>query len=209
MTHCIDNYRDLPLGVYEQIVAVKADDQLDTQVSVLSLLTGLSSRELLNLPIGEYSELANKARFLMEPPAALPRVANCYLVGDFELVPSQDLRKVTAAQYIDFQAYAPDAEHKLVEILSCFLVPRGCKYNDGYEITDVHAAIRQLSVADALALSAFFFKKYAALIRSTRISLERLRKKERNPKRRAMLEEQMKRLTTAMGSLADGVGLRV
>ena len=44
MIHCIDNYRDLPLGVYEQIVAIKTDDPLDTQVAVLSLLTGLSEK---------------------------------------------------------------------------------------------------------------------------------------------------------------------
>ena len=206
MIPCIDNYRDLPLGVYEQILAVKTEEDIDTQVAVLSLLTGLGERDILNLPIGDYTALAGKAAFLTTPPEALPRVANTYKVGGFELVPTRDLRKVTAAQYIDFQGYAPDAEHHLVEILSCFLVPKGKKYNDGYDILEVHAAIRDISVADALALSAFFFSKYTALIRTTRISLERIRRKERNPERRAKIEERMKMLTEVVASLTSGAG---
>ena len=206
MIPCIDNYRDLPLGVYEQIVAIKTDDPLDTQVAVLSLLTGLSERELLNLPIGDYAALAGKAQFLTRQPEALPRVADCYKVGGFELIPASDLRKVTAAQYIDFQAYAPDAEHKLVEILSCFCVPRGMKYNDGYDILDVHAAIRELSVADALALSAFFLRRYVALIRATRTSLEKMARRERNPQRRAEMEERMERIRAAGLLLTGGDG---
>ena len=53
-------------------------------------------------------------------------------------------------------------------MLSCFLVPRGKEYNEGYDILDVHNAIREeMSVAEVLALLAFFFKSWEKLIRST------------------------------------------
>ena len=53
-------------------------------------------------------------------------------------------------------------------MLSCFLVPKGCDYNDGYDIADVHAAIREeMSVAEVLALLAFFFKSWFVSIRDT------------------------------------------
>ena len=202
----IDNYKDLPLGIYEQICAVKRDEEIDTQVAVIALLSGCTEREVLNLPIAEYAARSAAAGFLAAPPEKLPRVADAYRAGGFKLVPTRDLRKLTAAQYIDFQAFAPDADHRLVEILSCFIVPDECKYGDGYDIDDVHAAIRELSVADALALSAFFFGRYAALIRSTRISLERMRKRERDPEKMARIAESLARLKTAGEAL--GAGLR-
>lgn len=208
MTPCIDNYRDLPLGVYEQITAIRRDEDIDTQVAVLALLTGRTEADILDLPIGEYTALSAKSAFLYTAPEqkALPRVADAYRVGGFTLVPTKDLRKVTAAQYIDFQEYAKDVEHRFPEILSCFLVPKGCKYNNGYDVLEVQTAIRELSVADALALSAFFLSRYAALIRGTRISLEKARRRERNPERRARMEMELARLTGAWERLTAGRG---
>ena len=207
MIDCIDNYRDLPLGVYRDIIAANdIPDEVDRQVAVIALLTGRSQRDILNLPIADYTTLAGKAAFLTSPPDKLPRVVDAYRVGGFTLVPSKDLRKVTAAQYIDFQSLAPKGDAALPEILSCFLIPAGCKYGDGYDVAEVHAAVLEMSVADVLALSAFFLKRYAGLIRATRISLERMRKRERNPKRRAMLEARMRELTAVTASLTAGVG---
>ena len=95
-------------------------------------------------------------------------MAKSYPVGEFVLVPVTDMRKITTAQYIDFQTFSKDKEKNLVEMLSCFLVPRGCNYNDGYDILDVHRAIREeMSVAEVIALLAFFFKSWADSIRDT------------------------------------------
>lgn len=207
MIDCIDNYRDLPLGVYRDIIAANdIPDEVDRQVAVIALLTGRSQRDILNLPIADYTALAGKAAFLTSPPDKLPRVADAYRVGGFTLIPSKDLRKVTAAQYIDFQSLATKGDAALPEILSCFLIPEGCKYGDGYDVTEVHAAVLEMPVSDVLALSAFFLKRYAGLIRATRISLERMRKRERNPKRRAMLEARMRELKAVTASLTDGAG---
>lgn len=208
MTPCIDNYRDLPLGKYEEIIkANDIENDIDRQVAVLAILTGLSERELLNLPIAEYSALAAKTAYLQTPVPKVSRPASRYTAGKFTLIPTTDLRKITAAQYIDFQTLAPQGDKHIVEILSCFLVPEGCKYNDGYDIIEVQTAIREdLSVMDALCLSAFFLKKYAALTRSTRISLEKALRTERDPKRRARMLAAMTRMQVAVDSLTAGAG---
>lgn len=208
MTPCIDNYRDLPLGVFQEIIlANDIPDEVDRQVKVLSLLTSLSERELLNLPIAEYSDLAAKAMFLTKPLPKIARPNAKYKCGAFTLIPTGDLRKITAAQYIDFQAFAPDGEKKMVEVLSCFLVPEGCKYNDGYDIVEVQNAIREdLSVQDAVYLSAFFLSKYAALIKATQTSLVRTMRKERNPERKKMMQTEITKLRMMVASLVAGVG---
>lgn len=206
MTPCIDNYTDLSLRKYEEVIrANNIESEIDRQVKVISILTDLSEREVLNLPIAEYSELAGKALFLTKPMPKIPGPAKKYRVDGFTLVPTTDLRKITTAQYIDFQTYAPGADSKIVEILSCFLVPEGKMYNDGYDILEVQEAIRDLSVKDTIALSAFFLTKYANLIKATKISLAKAVKREKGAKR-AQMEAQMARLTKAINSLTGGVG---
>lgn len=193
----INSYDKLPLGNYLDIQAATprdADrgsilDDLDYQVAVLSVLSGLTERELLNLPIDEYSEMVQQADFLTKAPASIGRPASKYVLGGFTLIPTGDLRKVTTAQYYDFQAYAPEGDAKLVELLSVFLVPEGHAYGDGYDTQDVQAAIRDgLPVSDALALVAFFFESWLRLTQDTLRSLEkeaRNTKRIRDPKQRA------------------------
>ena len=208
MIPCIDNYRDLPLGVYAEIIkANDIPDEVERQVKVISLLTGLTERELLNLPLVDYSDLAVKSNFLTKPIARIARPNTKYRCGKFTLIPTADLRKITAAQYIDFQTFAPDGEKKMVEILSCFLLPEGMRYNDGYDIIEVQNAIREdLSVQDAVFLSAFFLRKYAALIKATQTSLVKTMRKERNKEKRMRMEMELQRMREAVDSLTAGAG---
>lgn len=158
----IDNYKDLLLGDYMEIVALSRDeslDELEKQVKILSILTGLTEDELLNLPITEYQVLSSKLAFLAQAlPDNAQRLANSYRVGKFDLVPVTDMRKVIAAQYIDFQSFhQAGMEDHFAEILSCLLVPNGEKYNQGYDILEVQDAIRKnLSVYDSMTIYSFF-----------------------------------------------------
>lgn len=214
-TQIIDSFAALPVGVWLQILAVNKDDtrdEVDKQVGTLALLTGRTERELLNIPIAEYSALARKADFLASVPERLPRAARSYKAGAFTLRAQTDLNKITAAQYIDFQTFAPEGEARLVELLSVALVPDGCDYNDGtYDLGAVQDAIREgISVEQALSLTAFFLGKFAALIVSTRRSLTRMARTERNPERRARMRERLADLERAAETLlAAGDGLQM
>jgi len=204
----IDNYRDLPLGKYEEIVRICETDMtdVDRKVAIIAVLTGLTEDEVLRLPLDKFTEYSAKSRFIETecPDNLIPGVARSYPYGGFVLLPVTDIRKITAAQYIDFQSFAQDRENKVVELLSCFLVPRGCDYNDGYDITDVHRAIREeMSVAEALALLAFFFEGWLKSIRRTLSSSARMARKIKNPEVR---KEMVMRIQDLLDSLAAGVG---
>lgn len=205
-----NSFAALPLGLYLDILAVNADgdrDEVDRQAATLALLTGASERDILNLPIQEYSGLAAAARFLGEQPAIPSRIAASYVCGPFRLKPTADFRRITAAQYIDFQTFAPEGEARFVELLSVFLVPEGKAYNDGYDVLEVQAALRaDLSVLDALALSAFFLTRFARSIRATITSLRRRVKREGNPERLARMETLLRDLQAASSSLTAGAG---
>ncbi len=199
----IDNYRDLPYGKYEEIVRLCETEMtdVDRKVAVISVLTGKTEDEVLRLPLETFTRYSAATRFLEAecPENLIPAVARSYPVGGFVLVPVADMRKVTAAQYIDFQTFAEDRDHRAVEMLSCFLIPRGCDYNDGYDVLDVHRAIREeMSVATVLSLLAFFFKSWVESIRAIRTSLKREARRIRNPERRAAM-------LTAIAALRDSL----
>ena len=178
-------------------------------------LAQASEDEVLRLPLDTFTRYSSATRFLEAecPENLIPAVAKSYPVGGFVLVPVTDMREVTAAQYIDFQTFAPDADAHLVELLSVSLVPEGMTYNDGYDLADVQAAIREhLSVQDALALVADFFRRWLALTRATLNSLDKeLKKADRikDATKRAKLQAEIvmrkKQLRTLSTPVGDGL----
>lgn len=169
----IDNYRDLPIGMYLDICEIdRREDieELHKQVQILSLLTGEAEEDIYNLPLEEYKVLAAKSNYLRNPYEGEILMAKSYKVGAFNLIPVEDFRKITTAQYIDFQTFSKEGEKRVVELLSTMLIPKGSKYNQGYDVIEVQKAIREeLSVADALTLFAFFFVQYRQLIKDSLI----------------------------------------
>ena len=156
----IDSYNKLTLGKYMEIQEVSRNESLediDKQVQILSILTGMAEEEILHLPIQDYKELVAKSGFLDPENINHHPVAKKYLLGKFELIPCRDFRKIETCQYIDFQTYAPDLDKYLVEFLSVILVPKGHRYNEGYDILEVQKAIREeMSVSDGVSLAGFF-----------------------------------------------------
>lgn len=167
----IDNYKSLPLGKYLDICQVCKDESLEEierQVKILSILSDMSEEEILHLPIPKYKEMVVASRFLEDVDKNRHKAARLYIVGNWKLLPTMDYRKMETAQYVDFQTFAPMVETHMAELLSCLLVPVGCRYNEGYDILEVQQALKDnLSVTDALSLSAFFLTRYRNLIKDS------------------------------------------
>lgn len=204
----IDSYNKLSLGKYIEIQEISRNESLeeiDKQVQILSILTGIAEEEILHLPIGDYKELVAKSAFLSPEGINYHPIAKKYLVGDFELVPVTDFRKLETAQFIDFQTYAPDLDKYLVEFLSVILVPKGHRYNEGYDILDVQKAIREdMSVSDGISLSAFFLTWCRKYVQD---SLNYSRKEARKIKDKTKREEILQKIQEQERLLeTNGVG---
>ena len=207
----ITNYKNLPIGKYLQILNITESEPLEEMrnPAILSILDGRSVLELENLPIMEFSHLMHGGAFLLTPPATV-KTRKSYECGPFELVPVLDYKKITTAQYVDFQEMVKAAGDApaIVEVLSCLMVPAGHKYCDGYDPGEVRAAIREhMNTTDAVSLYSFFFERLLRLMRrlatSSKKALLRLpKRKETGP----MVKEALKKLDR-MNSELDGVGL--
>ena len=201
----IDSYSKLPLGLYQEIRGVSQNDaleEIDKQVAILAILAGVPDEEILHLPITEYKELVLKSAFLNPENITYHKVAKQYVVGGFELVPVTDYRKLETCQYIDFQTYAPDLDNRIVEFLSVILVPKGHRYNEGYDILEVQKAIREeMSVADGLSIAGFFMtwcrKSILDSLNSSKQEAMRIKDKEMRAKILHQIEEQERLLETS------------
>lgn len=207
----IDNYKHLPIGLYEQIQEISRQDDIDDlhkQVLIIAVLTGKEEEEIYSLPIEEYTELAKKSLFLTREYEGDVRVAQVYKVKGWELVPVEDYRNINTAQYIDFQTFSKAGEEKMVEILSTLLVPKGKKYNQGYDVLQLQQDLRDnLSLADALTLFAFFFVKFQSLIKTSLTYSKSEAKKIQNKQMREQMLAKVAMVEELMRS--GGAGLRM
>lgn len=202
-------FEDLPLGLYEQAqkIAAEGGDDIEVQVRIVALLSGKTADEVGDLPLPEYAKASADASFLLTPVSTDGvKIRKAYRVGDFTLVPVMEPRKMTAAQYIDFQTMAGrrDSGVTLSQILSCLMVPEGKKYNDGYDGAEVAQAIADhLPTTDAFALLAHFFALSGAFIKDSLNSLARVARTMKGKKKAALLEK-LKELQTALDGSGDG-----
>lgn len=204
----IDSYDKLPLGIYLDIMALCEEggmEEDDRQLQILALLTGESEDTLLKLPILEFRELARKAQFLeveAPRPAAMPAKLR---LGDMTLIPTTKVTKLTTAQFVDYQTFAKEGHKRLVEQLSCFLIPQGCEYGEGYDMEDVHAAIREyLTVTQAQGLAAFFFSRWERFVGSTLIYSAMMAKRIKDPKKKEETLSRIREARAAFKSAGDG-----
>ena len=201
----IDSYNKLTLAKYQDIQAVQKDDSLediDKHTRILSILTGVPEDELMHLPITEYTELSAKAQFLSAEAFNPGRMAKKYIIGEMELIPVTDFRKLETCQYLDFQTYAGDLDKYMAELISVLLVPKGHRYNEGYDIIELQESIRQeMSVTEGATIVGFFLTWCEKSIEDSLNYSRRMAKGIKDKKKRkeilARIEEQEEALRTS------------
>lgn len=212
----IKSYKTLPLGKFQQIVELKRNadlEDIDRHTKILAILTDKSEAELLRLPLPEFKMLGAAASFLEQDVEAIPRkLANTYHIGGFDLVPTMDVTKMTAAQFIDYNTMTAgltekDLDAHIVEILSCFLVPKGMEYCDGYDVAEVQAALRDnLPVFDAITMLAFFLRSSVQYVKDSLRYSVRMAKGIKDKKKR---KEVLEKISEAADLLRNGGGLQM
>lgn len=207
----------MPITTYGKILDIIQDnsrDSIDKEVAMISILANKTPEEIENMPIVELRGLTSQLGFLTEKAEAVD-VRKEYKVGDFTLVPEKKISKIKAGQFISFQEFAKvyrdnNADVKYIPyLLSCFLIPKGKVFAEGYDVEDVQEAIAEhLSVVDALSLTAFFLtlvkQSQANILRylEWRLKLTRAKTKEQKMAKKI----QIARLQVLRRSVLSGAG---
>lgn len=163
----IDEWDKLPVGLLKDIHRITSDEALDEDEKSLqaaAVLARMPYDTLLNLPLDDTQMMVARTAFLYEKPKIKKIQKNYNLNGrTYRTLLSMD--EMTTAQFIDFNGLMNDLDERLPEVLSIFLIPKGHKYNDGYDKNEVIKDISEkLMVTEALGLASFFtnaYKRYA------------------------------------------------
>lgn len=163
----INNYKDLTIAKYQELLSMdwESMEELERQVSLISVLDDKDEEEILNLPLTEYTKLAAQTEFLLKEPEVKKRKPNKVKINGREYDIVKEVKDMTAGQYIDYQQYLAlnDINKFLPNILSCFIIPKGKKYGE-YNIDDAINDIKCMSVEEALSIASFFMRKFRTSI---------------------------------------------
>lgn len=185
----VTSYKEMTLQMYEHLskIAESDTDDIEKQIQMVSVLTGKSVKEVEDLPISVYHSLAKKTVFLMREPAVEQIKSNTVKINERVYVITNDVTKITTAQYIDFQEYMKQGKN-LANVLSTLLVPKGEKYGEA-DFMEVKKDIERLPICTALGLYAFFLQRFAKLIGNMlHCSMSALKSEEEKTKAKELIQ---------------------
>ena len=163
---------------------------LEESVELVSAITGMPTDEIYNMTLDESGKLFCQLKFLNSFDL-IPNYNPKYIkLPSFKIKIMKDVTNMTVSQYIDYQQFVLlPLREGYDKLLSIFLIPEGCKYNDGYDIVELQKEIREgLSWREVQTLLNFFMKKYLESILHTLKSFNQAMLKEKNPERRIQMK---------------------
>ena len=191
------SWKDISIEKYlqiQEIVNSNEMSELEKETEIANIIYGF---DITELPIPEYKQKIKALEFI----ATLPdkeKLASNYTVNGTKYITKADLGSIQANQFIDFQNYIKKQD--IIGCISCFFIPDGHKYNDGYDMIKVKKDVGQLPITSANALSFFFKSQYAILlILSQRYSLKQM--KEMGMSRKKIKEMQDSLATLGIANL--------
>ena len=155
------------------------EDMQAVQAELLAIYADTDTDTIMSYPLTKYHKLVEKfyADYFTDFSKAEPAIKDKYTAGDMVLVPMLDFTQITVAQMMDFSVLSVDPVENIEKLLAIFLIPKGKKYNDGYDLMEVQKAILKMSFNELSPLLAFFLKWFQGCRNHIQIScLEEVRK---------------------------------
>lgn len=165
-----NDYSNLPIGKYYEILDICDSDlsKIEKDLAIIAVLADVTEDEVYKLKPEEVYELQQQLKFLSKPATDAKKKFKKLKIAGNEYKVLSKLDELNMGQYVDFQfTWNNDHLANLPAILSIFIIPEGCKYNEGYDIAEVQKAIKDnLSVEAALNIAFFLQRKQVDLIKS-------------------------------------------
>ena len=154
------NWYNIDLKTFKELQTVlEIKDETERVIAMAELILG---EEVTDLPLREFNEQLKKLEFLTtEVPESIPP-KKVEINGRIYDVTSL-LGNITTAQYLDFMNHIKSND--TARMLSAFVVPKGHKYNDGYDMQEVITDMEDLPIPVANSITSFFTAQFAKFIK--------------------------------------------
>ena len=160
---------------YRQLLVIREAANIeDENERVYAIMEAVFGEDVLNLPLKDFNEKCKELQFLQK------EIPNDLHVKDIKVNGREYyfdglLGKITTAQYIDFQNYQKNEDEQ--KSFSVFIIPKGHKYNDGYDMEQVFNDILDIPVPVLFSASFFFSRQFELFIRIfRRYSIKQMKK---------------------------------
>lgn len=198
----IKDWKDVTLGIWMRMNEITArENEIERIVGFVALFNNMTEDEVLALPLDKFKEYMAQMGWMNTPPD-IEQPKKEYVINGHTYELTMNFHKLTTAQYIDFQSYTKSEDYS--QMLSVFLIPKGKKYGEGYDVFEVQQDLKQMPVQEVLGLMGFFMVLYRswsrALLKYSSRILRKAAKREKNP--------ELMETVTKMEELADMFGFR-
>ena len=190
---------------------VKMTD-LDRSIEIYAILSDNKDEardKLLNMPIDELGKELSKVQFIINKyKSKIPDTE--YTIDGNKYTVQLNLKSMTAAQYIDFQNFYKDYEKNFKYIFLCFLIPKGKKYGEDYDVMELADSLYdKIPITIVTDIMIFFCRLLRGLTIATLISsireLKKMLKKEKDQVKKYRLRKSIVQARTALSLVQNEI----
>ena len=202
------SWNEVTINDYKRLMEIserELDSDIEKSVGYLSVLMGVSEKEVWNRSITELKGMLKDIEWLKDPYTFDKNwKSNHIVINEQKYDVVVDINKFTVAQYADFQIYW---SHRLEpeymgKLLSCFIIPHKKKYNDGYDVLELIDTLEDTISVNTYNSICFFFLRdcaysiKASLLYSRYLMMKMKWKMDKEKYRK--IEDQLRTLTGTM-----------
>ena len=178
------------------------DNDMDKSAKLCCVIEGMDIEDFYNLPINEATEKINKLSFLNSFSLIKHYTPKNLVIDGQKYNVMSDMSKFNVSQFIDYENFIQQPlRENYDKILSIFIIPDGCKYNDEYDISKVQEIIRErITFREVQSLLGFIMIEYIkSFLTSLQYSIKMVKKME--GKERQEMEEKINQLNQKIQDL--------
>lgn len=207
------SWNDISINTFNKLKEIKINSNdsielLDSNIALLSILCDVDEDTIADLTTSEFSTLLSQTTFLSTLPKV--KIQDTYTINGNKYEVFLTLKDMSVAQYIDFQTFYKDQDKYYKELLACFLIPKGKKYGEDYDIQKVIDDIgNHLSIVDANSILFFFVLLFQSLTKATlTYSIRQMKKarKKMNKEEQEKIDMAIAEMKRAMTLVGNGYG---
>lgn len=205
-----NNWKDISITEYKRLCEIderEFDSDLEKQIARAAIVLGKDEKELYDLSVSEMKNILFQTEWLYEPfKFDLKWHKKTIKIGDIDCKVFQSIEELSVAQYLDFQNFWDERDKYQGNVMACFFVPEGKKYNEGYDVREFAEEIENtLSIEEWNAFAFFLLKNWLVSIRcSVRYGIWVIQKmiwREKDKERKKELRQARKELISRLRSL--------
>lgn len=167
------DWSNISIDLYKKITKLQNEemDDLTKEVAILALFCESKEDDIWNLNINEVNSLRSQLQFINKIDFNKHWNNKHIKIGDIDCDVTVDLNKFSYAQYVDFQHFYSNNED-ISKLLSTIIIPKGKKYNDGYDIVEfINNIENNLDILTANSICFFFLHNLLISIRRMNLFL--------------------------------------